>query len=110
VDAAPDSITIWYTDAIDIHDSWIRVFDANGVRIDLNNSSIPAGSPRGLTVGLPPDLSPGVYRVSWRNLSVDGDGLDGSFSFGVSAAAPSESSHGDHGHGSEPHEGPTHGH
>ena len=39
-----------------------------------------------MTVSLRPGLSPGLYTVSWQNLSEDGDGLTGSFQFGIGVA------------------------
>ena len=41
-----------------------------------------------LTVDLQADLPQGIYLVSWQNLSVDGDGMTGRYSFGVGMTPP----------------------
>jgi methionine-rich copper-binding protein CopC len=96
VDAAPNAVTIWYTEAIDLRESWIRVFDPSGVRVDLEDSAIPADNLKALTVHLRPNLPAGVYVVTWQNLSEDGDGPNGSFRFGIGTGTPSSSGEDDH--------------
>jgi copper transport protein len=114
VGSSPAAVTIWYTEALDPRESWIHVIDASGVRVDLDNSVIPTDAPQALTVHLRPNLPEGVYLVTWQNLSEDGDGLNGSFRFGIGTAAPASSGGDDHGtHDQESehrHDNRSHGH
>ena len=81
--AAPGAVTSWFTEELQAQDSWIRVFASDGTRADLDDSRILSDDEKGLTVSLRPGLGRGTYSVSWQNLAKDGDGLTGSFRFGI---------------------------
>ena len=84
--AAPSTVTIWFTEELQQQDSWIHVLDTNGNRVDMDDSAILVDDETALKVSLRPGLGTGTYTVSWQNLSQDGDGLAGSFAFGIGQA------------------------
>ena len=83
LDAAPDRITIWFTEPMEAGFSEIQVLNSAGVRVDSGDSVVDANDLTVMSVGLP-DLPDGTYTVAWRNLStIDGHSLRGSFIFSV---------------------------
>ena len=90
LEAAPETITIWFTQSLQAPDSWIRVFTADGVRVDQNDSRILSENDHSMVVSLRSGLGEGAYSVSWQSLAADGDGLTGSFQFGIRQAASAE--------------------
>jgi len=88
VQAAPTSVTIWYTEGLQAQNSWIHVLTEAGQRVDMDDSVLTGDDNTGLMVHLQPNLPAGLYTVSWQNLSEDGDGLTGQYKFGIGMAAP----------------------
>ena len=83
LDAAPDRITIWFTEPMEAGFSEIQVLNSVGVRVDNGDSAVDANDLTVMSVGLPA-LPDGTYTVAWRNLStIDGHSLRGSFIFSV---------------------------
>ena len=83
LDAAPDRITIWFTEPMEAGFSEIQVLNSAGARVDNGDSVVDANDLTVMSVGLP-TLPDGTYTVAWRNLStIDGHGLRGSFIFAV---------------------------
>jgi copper resistance protein C len=58
------------------------VLDAGGVQVDRRDSRVDRGNPALLRATLPP-LSPGIYKVIWRVLSIDADITEGAFTFRI---------------------------
>ncbi len=86
--AAPDSVTITFTETPDPKLSTVRVLDSTGAVVAAGPTQVVPGAPTELTVTLPA-LQPGVYTVSWRTLStVDGHLATGSYAFGIGVAPP----------------------
>lgn len=85
VDAAPPSITLAFDQQVSLPPSAIRVFAADGTRVDANDPSV---GPDGTTaqVGLRADLGDGTYIVTWRAVSADGHPVRGAFLFTVGDA------------------------
>ncbi|MEA2640824.1 MAG: copper transport protein [Chloroflexota bacterium] len=88
LDSSPSTVTIWYVEGLQADQSWIQVLDSNGHRVDMNDSTVIGDDNSGMTVSLQPELPSGLYLVSWQNLSEDGDGLTGRFTFGVGMTPP----------------------
>ena len=83
LDAAPDRITIWFTEPMEAGFSEIQVLNSVGVRVDNGDSAVDANDLTVMSVGLPA-LPDGTYTVAWRNLStIDGHSLRGSFIFSI---------------------------
>jgi len=79
----PDQIVIWFTEPLEPALSKIEVFNAQGTRVDNDDSLIDRVDPSVLSVSLS-DLENGTYTVVWRNVStVDGHRVRGSYIFSV---------------------------
>ena len=80
--AGTTEVIVYFSEAIDINFSELKVFDANGDQIDNRDTSYYEGE-LSLIVTTPP-LEDGVYTVSTKVLSkVDGHLVPGAFLFGV---------------------------
>ncbi|HEY8218030.1 MAG TPA: FixH family protein [Acidimicrobiia bacterium] len=76
---APGQLTLSYTENVDVASGAIRVFDADGTRID--HGGVEAS---GRTVTLPlPRLGKGAYVITWRVTSADSHPIRGAFTFQV---------------------------
>ncbi len=79
--AAPDSVSLGFTEALEKRFSAIEVRDAGGRRVDdgiIRSEADPAH----LTIGLP-HLPAGIYKVIWHATSVDTHRTEGDFTFTV---------------------------
>ena len=65
----------------------LRVFDAEGERVDDGSSEVDPGDPHRLAVALPEDLAHGTYAASYRVTSADGHPVRGAIVFSVGGAA-----------------------
>ncbi|MDE1861630.1 MAG: copper resistance protein CopC [Thaumarchaeota archaeon] len=87
--SAPSSVTITFSDPVDIHYTKITVLDSNGKEVDKKDDHYPGKDQSTVTVSLPPSLPNGVYTVSWKTLDqTDGHVTNGGFIFGVGEAVP----------------------
>jgi copper transport protein len=76
---APKEIKLNFTESVDAKGGALRVFDADGERVDDGGVDV-AGS----TVRMPlPDLGNGSYVVTWRVTSSDAHPISGAFTFQV---------------------------
>ncbi|HEY8489750.1 MAG TPA: copper resistance CopC family protein [Dehalococcoidia bacterium] len=92
---APGRVDVWFTQELfrQAGANAIEVTGPDGTRADTGDVVLDDADRHHLSVGLRPGLPPGVYTVTWRNLSAeDGDPHAGSFTFTVDpAAAPTPS-------------------
>jgi copper transport protein len=81
--AAPDAITLAFTEPPDPELTQVTVVDAVGAPVEVGG--VQRGSAaRSIRVALPDDLPDGIYTVSWRVVSTaDGHQTAGVFAFGV---------------------------
>lgn len=85
VEAAPDQVTLVFTEPPDPELSGVDVFDRTGEALDTGEI-VPDDEGTTIAVDLPP-LDDGVYTVSWQALSsVDGHLTTGAFVFTVGDA------------------------
>ena len=83
LDEAPSRIIVWFTEPVEPAFSGIQVLDAQGLKVDRDDSVVDSNDPTAVSVSLEP-LSNGVYTVAWKNVStVDGHTTRGSFVFSV---------------------------
>lgn len=84
----PEAVRLSFSQAPDLEVSSVQVRDSRGTPVaDQPMERVP-GRPQTVLVPLRP-LSPGVYTVRWRVLSVvDGDLTSGALTFGVREAVP----------------------
>jgi copper resistance protein C len=80
VRTAPTEVRIWFDGDLEPTFSAVTVTDATGRRIDRGDSHVDPRNRRLLHVALPP-LVPGVYRVAWSVLAVDGHRTQGDYRF-----------------------------
>ncbi|MBY0558963.1 copper resistance CopC family protein [Hyphomicrobium sp.] len=78
VSTSPDSVTLYFTDALDPKSSGAEVRNSNGDKVDGGSSA--SGNTLHASVK---NLSPGSYTVKWHVLSADTHKSQGSFSFRV---------------------------
>ncbi len=80
--AAPSSVVIDYTEAVEPKFSSIKVQDAAGTRVESGDVQRAGDNQKALTVGLKP-LKPGTYKVTWHATSTDTHKTEGTYSFTV---------------------------
>jgi methionine-rich copper-binding protein CopC len=79
VSAAPQEVSLTFTQKLEPAFSSVTVTDASGAQVSQGKAQISGNTMR---VGLKA-LGPGSYRVRWRALSVDTHTTEGSFTFHV---------------------------
>lgn len=79
---APTEVRLHFSERLEPAYSTVRVEDAEGVRVDRDDSRVDRADPLLLRVTLEP-LAPATYTVIWRVLSVDSHITEGSFTFQV---------------------------
>ena len=78
----PHAVRIWFTEPIQPALSTIKVVDAMKKQIGTKDTHSDGGNNALLQVSLP-SLRPGLYKVIWRVVSIDGHSTTGDFSFRV---------------------------
>jgi methionine-rich copper-binding protein CopC len=75
LEEAPTEVTAWFVGPVRRDPNWtyIRVFDANGNRVDAGETTLSEDRHQ-MSVGLESGLPPGSYMVTWRNWD-DEDGF-----------------------------------
>ena len=82
LDDAPDTVTLTFSESIDISLGAIRLFDGGGNSVDVGAAEHPDGTGSEVRVDIP-DLGNGSYVVDWRVVSDDGHPIQGAFTFQV---------------------------
>jgi hypothetical protein len=82
VHAPPTEVRLWFTQKLEPAFSSVRVLDRSGSPVDRGDARVDPADPTLLRISLPA-LAPGVYRVTWRVLSVDSHVTEGDFTFDV---------------------------
>jgi copper resistance protein C len=79
--AAPQEVTLTFTDTLEAAFSKLTVTDASGVEVSQGKGQVNGNVMR---VRLKP-LSAGTYKVNWRAVSTDTHRTEGNFTFSVDA-------------------------
>jgi len=79
--AAPQEVTLTFTDTLEAAFSKLTVTDANGTDVSQGKGQVNGNVMR---VSLKP-LSAGIYKVNWRAVSTDTHKTEGNFTFSVGA-------------------------
>ena len=79
---SPTQVQLWFSRAIEPSFSKAQVLDQNGKEVSKGNAAVNANEAKLLEVGVP-TLPPGVYKVVWRIVALDGHKAKGEFSFTV---------------------------
>ena len=82
--AAPDRLSLTFSEGVEPAFSSVSVTDAAGIRVDRDDLSRDPAQITHVTLGLTA-LKPGIYRVDWKVTSVDTHKTQGSFTFTVLA-------------------------
>lgn len=85
VRTAPTQVRIWFDGDLEPAFSTIKVTGADGQPVDQGDSRVDGQERRLLRVALK-GLPPGVYKVTWSVLAVDGHRTEGDFTFTVKPA------------------------
>ena len=87
VSSTPGTVTVVFSEAIEIDYSKIAVLGPDGTRVDRNDPAHADGDTTTLRVSMQPNLPEGVYTVTTRVLSaVDGHVVDSAYTFGIGVA------------------------
>ncbi|WP_456598913.1 copper resistance CopC/CopD family protein [Blastococcus sp. SYSU DS0616] len=80
LDAAPDEVTLRFSEGVSLGAGYARVLGADQQRVDAGNASVDGDV---VTVPLRGDLPDGGYLVTYRVVSADSHPVSGAFSFVV---------------------------
>jgi len=78
----PTTVTLWFSEKLEAAFSSIEVQDDNGRRVDKGKVSLDPNDAKVLRIDLK-TLPPGIYKVTWRAVSVDTHTTTGNFTFHV---------------------------
>ncbi len=83
---APAQVEIFFSESVEEKLSTIKVYDTNGIEVDVGDVRVDPADPTRVTVSLH-SLSDGVYTVTWKAISAtDGHQTTGTFPFAVGTA------------------------
>ncbi len=90
---APKSMELRFDEPVEIAFGAVRVYDAEGSRVDTGPTEHPGGRGDAVAVDLRGGLDDGIYTATYRVISADSHPVSGGFTFTVGAggAAPSAS-------------------
>lgn len=92
---APETIAVRFTEPVYEEGTWIRLYDVDGVRVDLDDLTIQFGNRPTLTISAS-DIPDGPYRIQWQTYSqTDGHTIGGSIGFAIGSFAPPATETGD---------------
>ncbi|MDH6703804.1 copper transport protein [Kitasatospora sp. MAA19] len=90
VAAAPQAVTLTFSESVSLSDDSVRVLDPAGKAVDTGNPGHADGKANTARVGLNSGLANGTYTVAWRAVSEDSHPIGGAFTFSI--GAPSDTS------------------
>jgi methionine-rich copper-binding protein CopC len=82
LDKPPEQVRLQFDEPVDAEFDPLKVYDADGNRVDEDNARIDPNDARVLVEGLK-ELPKGSYKVDWRVTSVDGHVVSGDYGFSV---------------------------
>lgn len=84
---APEQVKLVLEETAEAEFSPLKVYDAEGRRVDRDNARLAPDDPDVLLVDLEPGLPAGSYTVEYRYTGTDGHTIKGSYRFSVSRSA-----------------------
>ncbi len=88
LDQPSGQVRLTFSEPVDAEFDPLKVYDAEGNRVDEDDARVDPDDARVLLVGLE-ELAEGSYRVEWRVTSIDGHVIEDAYAFNV-AAGPGE--------------------
>jgi copper resistance protein C len=85
IKTAPKEIRLWFNEKLEPAYSSASLSDSNGKTLTTSAATIARDDPKRMTLTVAP-LQPGVYRVKYRVLSIDGHTAESSFTFTLQSA------------------------
>lgn len=93
LESVPPRVSVTLTEPVDPVGTTVHVVDKDGAARDLGDVRIANGPHPTVSVGLPPDLPDGAYRIVWRALSsTDGHQTGTTIGFAIGGFTPPEAS------------------
>ena len=87
LDEPPRQVRLEFSEPVDAEFDPLKVFDAEGNRVDEDDARIDPNDVRVLLAGLK-DLPEGSYRVEWRVTSIDGHVVEDAYAFMADQVLP----------------------
>ena len=78
----PERVQLWFNERLEPAFAQLSVWDRDGAQVDLKDAQVAPDDPKRLSISVP-SLEPGVYRVKFRVLSVDGHVVESEFPFTI---------------------------
>ncbi|MDQ2941142.1 MAG: copper resistance protein CopC [Chloroflexota bacterium] len=88
---APSQVVLTFTEELDPAGSSFTVTDGAGAQVGTGTVDLNVAA-RNIMRGDVSITKPGTYRVSWTSLSLDGDQLQGTVTFGYRLSSPPNTS------------------
>jgi methionine-rich copper-binding protein CopC len=82
----PEQVRLRFSEPVDAEFDPLKVYDAEGDRVDEDDARMDPDDARVLVAGLQ-DLPEGSYRVEWRVTSIDGHVIEDAYAFNVTPDA-----------------------
>ena len=82
---SPEQVRLRFNEPVDAEFDPLKVYDADGKRVDEDDARIDPDDARVLVEGLK-ELPKGSYKVEWRVTSVDGHVVSGEYGFSVTGS------------------------
>jgi methionine-rich copper-binding protein CopC len=86
LDEPPEQVRLRFNEPVDAEFDPLRVYDAEGDRVDEDDARVDPDDARVVLAGLE-DLPEGSYRVEWRVTSIDGHVIEDAYAFNVNPDA-----------------------
>ncbi len=87
LEVAPEELFLDFNEGISAPRGGLRVFDADGTRVDTGGTFQTDDADDLVRVALEPGLAEGTYAVTYRVTSADGHPVNGAFVFSIGAEA-----------------------
>ena len=88
VQRAPERVELRFSEPVEVAFGAVRVYDADGERVDRGATEHPGGRGNAVAVDLRGGLGDGVYTATYRVISADSHPVAGGFNFTVGAGGP----------------------
>ena len=90
---SPEQVRLRFNEPVDAEFDPLKVYDAEGERVDKDDARVDPNDARDLVEGLK-DLPKGSYKVEWRVTSIDGHVVSGEYGFSVTGSGGQDSQNG----------------